>query len=640
MSRIKINELRVRGIRKDYFVTFGKGLNIISGEISTGKTSILNLIDYCFGYPNHPRYHELRKNANTALLEIEIGKEVLTIERQMFSERRKNNIHFCAISELQSDHELIEVYSRQKKGEESISSFILSKIGLKGVRLKEAPTKDVSGADVMSFRDVLWLCYLKRTRVAGVNLLFEKTHMKALKLRQVVDVIFDLHSDRLAVLSVELKSIHDEIQDKQQKENILRRFVDSRGILTQQELIDTKQKLIQESLVKKDVLAKIDDKLSGSSEIAKDLRKEVLDFRAKLQEIRTEKRSNETLLQRLFPLKAQYHEDIAKLNFLTQAKKIIDPLSLVYCPICLSPLEKSVENEDFCSLCGKKIQPASDIPIDVSNEIRTIKRKLNELNTYIIEVEEEIKQNEKIDKKLTGELRLVSQKMDEALKSFVSPYLTEREELVSAMSVNENEIKHIDELIKIRKDVQEITEDIIKLQSKQKEIEASIEEERKKSITRKELIESLSSTFYNQLETVKFPKLSNAYIDEKMVPYIRGLRYNQLSSEGAISLSSICWLTSIFAEAIQRKLSHPGFLILDGIQSGIGIGVSADKEFQDEKIVKGLYTLLKEMTELDDGCQLIVVDNHPPVYVKENVVVYYSRDPSKHPYGFIDDAIS
>ncbi len=49
----------------------------------------------------------------------------------------------------------------------------------------------------MSFRDVLWLCYLQRTRVAGADLLFEKTFMKEHKLVQVFDVLFNLHSEKL-----------------------------------------------------------------------------------------------------------------------------------------------------------------------------------------------------------------------------------------------------------------------------------------------------------------------------------------------------------------------------------------------------------------------------------------------------------
>ena len=62
-----------------------------------------------------------------------------------------------------------------------------------------------------------------------------------------------------------------------------------------------------------------------------------------------------------------------------------------------------------------------------------------------------------------------------------------------------------------------------------------------------------------------------------------------------------------------------------------------ETEFQDQKIVEGLYKLLKDVSELDDYCQLIIVDNHPPDYMEDNVIVRFSRDPNKPPYGFIDD---
>ena len=43
---------------------------------------------------------------------------------------------------------------------------------------------------------------------------------------------------------------------------------------------------------------------------------------------------------------------------------------------------------------------------------------------------------------------------------------------------------------------------------------------------------------------------------------------------------------------------------------------------------------------LDDDCQIIVVDSHPPEHMGENTVVYYSGKAERPPYGFIDDEIS
>jgi hypothetical protein len=489
----------------------------------------------------------------------------------------------------------------------------------------------------MSLRDLMWLCYLKRDRVSGEDLLFEKNFMKGIKLKQVIDVIFNLHSERLSILSDELRKNQESLNEKQQIEKTLLSFIDNQGIMPLEKLEEEKSILFEGIENNKRLFDEINVKISGSSDIAKDLRENVLKLNSNIQNLRRDKRNIEKTLQRLIPLRGQYHEDISKLNFLSRAKQIIDPLTILFCPSCLSPIKKS-ETKDACPLCGNKIKETEVYEnLDVTREIRTIERKLDELNTYVEDIETRHKDIEKQEEKITNELKLESKKLDDTLQSFISPFLSERDAIVSIMSKNQNEIKHIDEMIKVRNDIITISKERIELQNKQEEIERTIEEERKKSVNRAEVINSLSKTYFNHLQTVNFPKLLEAFIDDKLVPYVRGLRYNDLSSDGAINLSSICWITAIFAEAIQRSTNHPGFLMLDNIQAGIGIGAERDRDFQDETIVDGIYTLLKELSDPINGGQLIVVDNHPPNYMKKDVIVYYSRDPKRPPYGFIDD---
>ncbi len=640
MTKINIKELRVIGTAKDYFVRFDKKLSIIAGEISTGKSSILDLIDYCLGAKDHPKYQEIQRKGRTALLEIKINGEIFVIERQLFSTQNKAQIHFCDISTLELDHKYVEVSSYQERNKESISSFILSKIDLWNIPLREAPTRDSSDVDIMSLRDILWLCYLQKNRVAGNNLLFENNYMKAIKLRQVFDVLFGLYSERLAILSSEIDRLQEEIQNKKNQVRILLDSADSEGIPDIEELNNQKKKMIRGIDNKKTRLEKIDSEISAKSGLAAGLRQEVLRLESKLQETRVAKRNDEKTLQRLIPLRGQYSEDISKLNFLKDAKRIINPLRISTCPFCLSPLHKD-DGRGRCPLCDKEIPKEENVDIDVSREIRTIERKLRELNSYAEELEEKIKEEKKQEKKISNELSLASQRLDDTLKRFVSPYLSEREEIVSTISRNQNEIKHIDGFITRRTNIEKINEEKSKLEMKLDKLKSELEEEREKSPDRKELINSLSDTFFKHLSTVNFPKLSDAYIDERLVPFVRKVKYDKLSSEGAVNLASICWITSIYSEAIQRLKPYPGFLMLDGVQRGIGLRAHKENiEFRDESIVNGIYTLLKELVELDDDCQIIVVDGHPPEYVEDNIVVYYSGKPDKPPFGFIDDEIS
>ncbi|EBM5736309.1 exonuclease SbcC, partial [Salmonella enterica] len=48
-SYLRIERLILVGSRKNYFVEFEDGLNIIHGDSDTGKSSILEFIDYLLG---------------------------------------------------------------------------------------------------------------------------------------------------------------------------------------------------------------------------------------------------------------------------------------------------------------------------------------------------------------------------------------------------------------------------------------------------------------------------------------------------------------------------------------------------------------------------------------------------------------
>ena len=74
-----INNLTLVGIRKNYSIPFLPGLNIIHGDSDTGKSSILNLIDYCLGASSVDYYDELNSAARYCLLELGLNGKIYTI---------------------------------------------------------------------------------------------------------------------------------------------------------------------------------------------------------------------------------------------------------------------------------------------------------------------------------------------------------------------------------------------------------------------------------------------------------------------------------------------------------------------------------------------------------------------------------
>ena len=121
-NKIKLRNLLLKGINKDYSYSFKTGLNIIEGPIATGKTSLLDFIDYCFGAKSHPSHIEIQNKVRNVLLEVEINNNPLVIERLVFSNELKATIHECSLDQLMDPHQSMLLSSRQLAGQESLSA--------------------------------------------------------------------------------------------------------------------------------------------------------------------------------------------------------------------------------------------------------------------------------------------------------------------------------------------------------------------------------------------------------------------------------------------------------------------------------------------------------------------------------------
>jgi DNA repair ATPase RecN len=84
-KRLKIESLVLVGTRKNYTVNFHDGFNLISGHTSTGKTSILEMIDYALGAQSHKSYIEIGNSCSHVELIIVIGDEKFKIRRELFN---------------------------------------------------------------------------------------------------------------------------------------------------------------------------------------------------------------------------------------------------------------------------------------------------------------------------------------------------------------------------------------------------------------------------------------------------------------------------------------------------------------------------------------------------------------------------
>jgi hypothetical protein len=154
------------------------------------------------------------------------------------------------------------------------------------------------------------------------------------------------------------------------------------------------------------------------------------------------------------------------------------------------------------------------------------------------------------------------------------------------------------------------------------------------------VIRQVSERFAAVLAAFGYPKLSDAFIDSKLQPHVRGNLYTSASS-GGLTLISLAWYLAVWEIGYELNANLPGLLLIDSPEKNLGAGAGADPEFSDVSLVAGFYQHIKGwLAAAGKGAQIIIVDNTPPNEYADDVVIRFSGQVGIEPFGLISDATS
>jgi hypothetical protein len=642
---IRLYELVLRGPSRDYRVSFKdngtfRALSIVSGEISTGKTTVLEFIDFCLGNDEHPSHPEVLKRVTSALLEISLAGVRYVIERSIGVGSGTAAVYVGGIENV--PHSVPERLKIRPPGDsESLSSFLLASCGLDGIELREAPTKEESATDPLSIRDVMWLCHMPNERIDSKNLLKESHYMQEIKLRQVVDVIFGVHDDEAALLARRLDALRTNLRHAEAERDAVAKFVNERSPRPALDLESERVRLERQLREMDSALVALDAQAHQATSFA-DAQRERHETAAQVvRQAGGRHRDKETLLRRLLPLRAQYAEDIRKLRFLSEAHILFDPVAITVCPACLGRLATSpTVVDDACTLCRAHVPRADLLESDsfaIDSEIRSVERRLRELDSYVDETERDIEIIRAESEEALLEETRAANSLNEATRVTVSPFLAERDSLARERGHLALLQRGVEEELSLYLGVSKREDRIRLLQASISTLRDQLKETTEQR-DRREVISRISVRFGEILLEIEYPKLEMPFVDDRLVPHVRGLGYASASS-GARTLLALAWMLATFEYAFESGSHHPGFVMIDSPQKNLGPG-SSEQEFQDARLVENAYRhIIRWLAGPGQGAQVLIVDNAPPLIANNDVVVRFTRDPNNPPYGLIDDEV-
>lgn len=665
-NSLRLRALRLAGIpgkAGPYGVSFTDRHNewlplaIIAGPSQTGKSSVAGFVKYCLGDDEQPQHPEIIGAVRSALLEVELAGTVTTIERAASgSPSSFASVWRASLEELDHAHET-RVPVEPTSDPEGLSQVILSGFSLDGVALPEAPTKDASRTQLLSVRDVFRVMFLPNERLDNMDLTYENAnYMVRQKFRQLIDVIFGVYDPDGPALQASIRAATEAVTAARRYEDSLRQLAQEDFPAGPTELQRVLEEAEAESTAAAQAIANLDAYRRTSDGALADLRTRLDAAQAIASSATVRVRDRRSLLGRLAALRAQYADDKKKLTFLKEAERLFDPLGVVVCPACMSTLAVAPRLANGrCTLCGTPVEGAAEtVPAAeggslssaktpgghavLEAELRAVSRRLTELNAYWERLDADLARLEESQLAAEGAAEAAADALNDVVKT-PAPWLAARDEASARRAQARLAAQAAQGGLKVWARVADAQEARERLEIAAKRLRGQRLASKNRP-DRQAVVRALSDRFAKILADFEYPKLSDALIDEDLVPHVRGLHYSQASSGGLV-LISLAYHLAIWELAFERDAAAPGLLVIDSPQKNLGHAADkADPDFADTRLVENFYDHVQGWLAGEGlGAQLVIVDNSPPDSVSNHVVVHYTRDPKVPPYGLITDAV-
>lgn len=647
-----LNKLVLVGIRKNYIVPFHVGLNVIYGDSDTGKSSILNLINYCLGSKNVEMYDELEYSGKYCLLELYLNNKIYTIKRDIFNPNEFVEVYYTDIENM--DNVFPYKYSPSYKKDAPagyLSDFLLKALNIPLIKIKKAPSKIDSDCIRLSFRDIFKFCYLNQDDVGSKDILDSKNGSVFTKNKETFKFIHNVLDSQITELQGDISEKEKQKKNLEKNYNIITSFLRETQIKPMDILNNELENLIDQINAINSEIDKLNKNMSSNTEFSNELRELIQKLKSEINEKEHKKVFLQMELEQNVKLKREYDKDINKLkSSLEVGGKLPNNVDEVKCPVCnnklpINELKKCLNDNDM--ECLKEEIKA--LKHRKNNLIRLIDQQYNEIAL----LDSKIKQS--IDDLNKGEVLL-----DENTKEYISPYISQRDGLITERAAFKEKKERIEYFRKLRKQVNLINDDVQILQTQISKLIENVENLKQNAPSTQDIVSVLGDCLNEFLDFVKIKNPSNIGISNRnFLPIVRGKEYTQLTSGGLRTLTSIGYYVSLLKNSIEKDTNLPKFIMIDTVGKYIGktkekylnqTDVKQDKKegIDDPNKYLNIYKYLIGLCDTyekkgsDASFQIIVVDNEIPEEIEQVIDKYYVKRFSSdgeegYDSGFIDD---
>ncbi|MBL4798382.1 MAG: hypothetical protein JKY50_13275 [Oleispira sp.] len=650
---ILINQLILVGHRKEYTIPFHPGVNIIYGDADTGKSSILDIINYMLGKSSLDLYDEIETSVNHCILDVELNGINYIIKREIHKPSKPLEVYQSTYREIEKafpkkyklrpedNYECSGVYS----------DFLLNVLNLPNIKVKKSPSRDDSELLRLSFRDIFKYCYLNQDDVGSKRILNIGT-FKETKTKQVFKYIHNLLDTNIADIEGEISYLKKDLNTKNEKYKSITEFLSDTQFSSLNQINQSYDSLEDEILNLKEQLEITKGSMISDSEKYHILKDILNSINLNVDKFSSEITNSEYLIEQYTRLKNDYLNDIDKLKSIEQSRNIIGHINETTspCPICESEI-----NTDKL-----KLKHGIDSDIKISSELTPLKRRIRELSSLVEKERHSHKQKTIELNEFLLEKDKARRLLDEESEHMITPYLSERDGLLSELSKLEERKKQFSHSLKVRSEQDKLANEVERISDRLGKANVKLTKQKEKAPTTDSITSKLEILLFKYLKKVNIKKCEGISINKStFLPIVRNRDYKSITSGGLRTITSIGYFLSLHNNGISSDINLPRFLMIDTVGKYLGKTSTKDEYLSDtnkkedaledisdpakyKNIFEEIYDFAKVSSDKGLTCQVILVDNDVPPDIQIQhagfVVKHYSSNGANGlPIGLIDD---
>lgn len=613
-------------------------ISLFHGKISSGKSSLVRLINFLFG-GNLERTAAIQRELISASLSCTIGYYDVLFEREVESSKIRvtwNNQEGDSATVLApksgKDSGVIwneEIYN--------FSDLVFYFLKLSVLKVRRSKAQDDSPLIRLSIRDFFNFCYLDQDHLDSSFFRINEP-IRGEKSKDVLRFVVGYYSEKLSKLEQLLENKKEERIGKRDSAVELGNFLEKFGFESEEQVEMEMTEAINRIQMAKEELSQLQQGYKAETHSSDKLRQNIKKI---ANNIDSSEGVIEDLEHKITEQKALRSELLsAKFKFAktSNIQNIFSNVNFTNCPSCGSKVKKQIA-EDHCYLCKTELSETENLSGKQEEAFRLdLDSRIEDLDTSIQEHKKSLNRQKNLLIKLKTTKYDLDLRLANETERYESLNLSSYRDIERRIATYTERIKGYERALIIPKEIHRLEKEVSDIIEHENDIKKKIEAEKEKLTKASEYIRDIEDKFLEIMLEVGLPgvnsdddvKINKRTWEVSVHPHGNEHQkwgFSNAGSGGKKTLFQVCFAISLHLVASSNNLDLPKILIIDTPMKNIGEDVNED-------IFHSFYEMLYRLASDElSSHQFIVVDKE---YFKPKIEVdimerYMTPDEADHP---------